>query len=115
MNIIIWPVLDTSTVADAGLLEPEHLLQHQTEAPGKERVVRKLMLDSWNQSIFSNIKQRLQVRRAWKLMLDSWNQSIFSNIKQRLQVRRAWKLMLDSWNQSIFSNIKQRLQVRRAR
>ena len=25
-----------------------------------ESVVRKLMLDSWNQSIFSNIKQRLQ-------------------------------------------------------
>jgi hypothetical protein len=47
--------------ADAGLLEPEHLLQHQTEAPGKESMVRKLMLDSWNQSIFSNIKQRLQV------------------------------------------------------
>jgi hypothetical protein len=50
--------------ADAGLLEPEHLLQHQTEAPGKESLVRKLMLDSWNQSIFSNIKQRLQVKRA---------------------------------------------------
>ena len=25
-----------------------------------ESVVRQLMLDSWNQSIFSNIKQRLQ-------------------------------------------------------
>ena len=27
----------------------------------EEGVVRNLMLDSWNQSIFSNIKQRLQV------------------------------------------------------
>ena len=27
----------------------------------EESVVRNLMLDSWNQSIFSNIKQRLQV------------------------------------------------------
>jgi hypothetical protein len=30
----------------------------------EESVVRKLMLDSWNQSIFSNIKERLQVRLA---------------------------------------------------
>ncbi|ESO09577.1 hypothetical protein HELRODRAFT_97655 [Helobdella robusta] len=30
------------------------------KTPGEESIVRKLMLDSWNQSIFSNIKDRLQ-------------------------------------------------------
>ena len=42
------------------------LLQGKTTTIAKskqseESVVRKLMLDSWNQSIFSNIKERLQV------------------------------------------------------
>ncbi|XP_052811601.1 cullin-5-like [Mya arenaria] len=32
----------------------------QKKPQGDESIVRKLMLDSWNQSIFSNIKQRLQ-------------------------------------------------------
>ena len=42
-------------------------LQGKTSGPvskkttSDESVVKKLMLDSWNQSIFSNIKQRLQV------------------------------------------------------
>ncbi|VVC31505.1 Cullin homology,Cullin, N-terminal,Cullin protein, neddylation domain,Winged helix-turn-helix DNA- [Cinara cedri] len=31
-----------------------------TKNPDKDSVVRKLMLDSWNQSIFNDIKQRLQ-------------------------------------------------------
>ena len=44
----------------------ETALQGKTSGPvskktsNDESVVRKLMLDSWNQSIFSNIKQRLQ-------------------------------------------------------
>ena len=44
----------------------ETALQGKTTALQKakqneqESVVRKLMLDSWNQSIFSNIKERLQ-------------------------------------------------------
>ena len=44
----------------------ETALQGKTSGPvskktsSDESVVRKLMLDSWNQSIFSNIKQRLQ-------------------------------------------------------
>lgn len=44
----------------------ETALQGKTSGPvskkttADESVVRKLMLDSWNQSIFSNIKQRLQ-------------------------------------------------------
>ena len=33
----------------------------KTKQNEHESVVRKLMLDSWNQSIFSNIKERLQV------------------------------------------------------
>ena len=43
------------------------LFQGKTSGPvskkttSDESVVKKLMLDSWNQSIFSNIKQRLQV------------------------------------------------------
>ncbi|XP_045196668.2 cullin-5-like isoform X1 [Mercenaria mercenaria] len=32
----------------------------QKKTQGEESIVRKLMLDSWNHSIFSNIKQRLQ-------------------------------------------------------
>ena len=32
----------------------------KTKQADHESVVRKLMLDSWNQSIFSNIKERLQ-------------------------------------------------------
>ncbi|XP_064604567.1 cullin-5-like isoform X2 [Liolophura sinensis] len=32
----------------------------QKKSQGEDSIVRKLMLDSWNQSIFSNIKQRLQ-------------------------------------------------------
>ena len=32
------------------------------KAMTEESAVRNLMLDSWNQSIFSNIKQRLQVK-----------------------------------------------------
>jgi len=32
----------------------------QKKTQGEESIVRKLMLDSWNQSIFSNIKHRLQ-------------------------------------------------------
>lgn len=32
----------------------------QKKSQGEESIVRKLMLDSWNHSIFSNIKQRLQ-------------------------------------------------------
>ncbi|XP_046398003.1 cullin-5 isoform X1 [Ischnura elegans] len=32
----------------------------QKKTQGEESIVRKLMLDSWNQSIFCNIKQRLQ-------------------------------------------------------
>ncbi|KAH3739397.1 hypothetical protein DPMN_046049 [Dreissena polymorpha] len=32
----------------------------QKKPQGEESIVRKLMLDSWNHSIFSNIKQRLQ-------------------------------------------------------
>ncbi|KAL4233301.1 Cullin-5 [Mactra antiquata] len=32
----------------------------QKKTQGEESIVRKLMLDSWNESIFSNIKQRLQ-------------------------------------------------------
>ena len=44
----------------------ETALQGKTSGPVSEKtssnesVVRQLMLDSWNQSIFSNIKQRLQ-------------------------------------------------------
>ena len=36
----------------------------KTKQSEHESVVRKLMLDSWNQSIFSNIKERLQVNKG---------------------------------------------------
>ena len=47
----------------------------QTE---QESVVRKLMLDSWNQSIFSNIKERLQ-SSAMKLVHNERNGEAFDS------------------------------------
>lgn len=44
----------------------------------EESVVRKLMLDSWNQSIFSNIKQRLQ-NSAMKLVHNERNGEAFDS------------------------------------
>ncbi|KAL5010455.1 hypothetical protein ScPMuIL_012760 [Solemya velum] len=45
---------------------------------GEESIVRKLMLDSWNQSIFSNIKQRLQ-DSAMKLVRSERNGEAFDS------------------------------------
>ncbi|GIY97613.1 hypothetical protein CEXT_725891 [Caerostris extrusa] len=45
---------------------------------GEESAVRKLMLDSWNQSIFSNIKQRLQ-NSAMKLVHSERNGEAFDS------------------------------------
>ncbi|XP_041351590.1 cullin-5-like isoform X1 [Gigantopelta aegis] len=45
---------------EANLLGKLHSSMPKKQQGGDESLVRKLMLDSWNQSIFSNIKQRLQ-------------------------------------------------------
>ncbi|CAG2254962.1 cullin-5-like [Mytilus edulis] len=48
------------------------------KTPGEESLVRKLMLDSWNQNIFSNIKQRLQ-DSAMKLLHAERNGEAFDS------------------------------------
>ena len=47
--------------------------------PAEDSVVRKLMLDSWNQSIFSNIKERLQ-SSAMKLVHNERNGEAFDSL-----------------------------------
>ncbi|KAK7107916.1 cullin-5-like [Littorina saxatilis] len=54
---------------EANLLGKLHSSMPKKTQSGEESLVRKLMLDSWNQSIFSNIKQRLQ-SSAMKLVRD---------------------------------------------
>lgn len=50
----------------------------RTKGQNDESVVRKLMLDSWNQSIFSNIKHRLQ-NSAMKLVHSERNGEAFDS------------------------------------
>ena len=50
----------------------------KTKQADHESVVRKLMLDSWNQSIFSNIKERLQ-GSAMKLVHNERNGEAFDS------------------------------------
>ncbi|XP_048768750.1 cullin-5-like [Ostrea edulis] len=50
----------------------------QKKTQGEESLVRKLMLDSWNESIFSNIKQRLQ-DSAMKLIYAERNGEAFDS------------------------------------
>ena len=50
----------------------------QKGKPAEDSVVRKLMLDSWNQSIFSNIKERLQ-SSAMKLVHNERNGEAFDS------------------------------------
>jgi len=45
---------------ETSLAGKAHSSVSQKKNPSEESIVRKLMLDSWNQSIFSNIKHRLQ-------------------------------------------------------
>ncbi|KAL3882595.1 hypothetical protein ACJMK2_028922 [Sinanodonta woodiana] len=45
---------------ETSLAGKAHSSTVQKKNQGEESIVRKLMLDSWNSSIFSNIKQRLQ-------------------------------------------------------
>ncbi|KAK7494516.1 hypothetical protein BaRGS_00014169 [Batillaria attramentaria] len=54
---------------EANLLGKLHSSMPKKTQSGEESLVRKLMLDSWNQSIFSNIKHRLQ-SSAMKLVHD---------------------------------------------
>lgn len=56
--------------------KPHGSMQKKTQ--GEESLVRKLMLDSWNQSIFSNIKQRLQ-DSAMKLLHAERNGEAFDS------------------------------------
>ena len=51
---------------ETSLAGKAHSSVSQKKNPSEESIVRKLMLDSWNQSIFSNIKHRLQVRLLTK-------------------------------------------------
>ncbi|CAH1103905.1 unnamed protein product [Psylliodes chrysocephalus] len=48
------------------------------KTPGEESIVRKLMLDSWNESIFSDIKHRLQ-ESAMKLVHAERNGEAFDS------------------------------------
>ena len=50
----------------------------QKTKQNEESVVRKLMLDMWNQSIFSNIKERLQ-NSAMKLVHNERNGEAFDS------------------------------------
>lgn len=58
-------------------LQPKNT-QQPKKTQGEESIVRKLMLDSWNQSIFSNIKQRLQ-DSAMKLIHSERNGEAFDS------------------------------------
>ncbi|XP_076445369.1 cullin-5-like isoform X2 [Babylonia areolata] len=61
---------------EANLLGKLHSSMPKKTQTGEESLVRKLMLDSWNQSIFSDIKHRLQ-SSAMKLVRDERNGDAF--------------------------------------
>ena len=77
----------------------ETALQGKTSGPvskktsSDESVVRKLMLDSWNQSIFSNIKQRLQDSAMKLVHAERTGEAFDSQLVSRFasRVQDIWK------------------------
>lgn len=73
------------------------------KTPGEESIVRKLMLDSWNESIFSDIKHRLQ-ESAMKLVHAERNGEAFDS-QLVIGVRESYV--------NLCSNTEDRLQIYR--